>query len=283
MLRWGFWKQPEQAENAGAGPGFGAAEMSDEWSFLRAQPDHDADEMASVRTRGRSAAADAGDRYGAGLAHCGAGGGTAVLPAPAEAKLVLETSFDGIRTLHTLTGPAILGRRDRTTGLAPDIDFDPDDAVSRRHARVWPHGHGWLLEDLDSTNGTRHNGRELRPGEEVPLGQGDVIELGESRVTVRSNGAEPLSEEDRRLVEMLELVGVGVPAVRPEPGGPELSEPPAEPSPVRDAAPAFDLLDLALEGTESEPADQGPRRSDRRVVLKRDSTRALVTRARRTR
>src|SRR5438045_9604858 len=50
MRGWRFWKK---------GPGAGAAEGSDhttggpaagedEWAFLRRQPDHDADEMASV-------------------------------------------------------------------------------------------------------------------------------------------------------------------------------------------------------------------------------------------
>jgi hypothetical protein len=49
-------------------------------------------------------------------------------------------------------------------------------SVSRRHARLICRDAKWVLQDLDSTNGSHLNGRrvgrcELRPGDELYLGQ----------------------------------------------------------------------------------------------------------------
>jgi hypothetical protein len=50
-----------------------------------------------------------------------------------------------------------------------------DDTVSRRHAQLTFRDGGWVLQDLDSTNGTRLNGQSvgrcrLRPGDQLGLG-----------------------------------------------------------------------------------------------------------------
>jgi pSer/pThr/pTyr-binding forkhead associated (FHA) protein len=47
--------------------------------------------------------------------------------------------------------------------------------VSRNHAEIRPHGNGWVLVDLGSTNGSRVNGtrvssHELREGDELAFG-----------------------------------------------------------------------------------------------------------------
>lgn len=49
------------------------------------------------------------------------------------------------------------------------------DAVSRRHARIFFRDGGWIVQDLESTNGTRVNGVRvgrcrLSPGDRVRLG-----------------------------------------------------------------------------------------------------------------
>lgn len=50
-----------------------------------------------------------------------------------------------------------------------------DETVSRRHAQLTFRDEGWILQDLDSTNGTRLNGQNvgrcrLRPGDQLGLG-----------------------------------------------------------------------------------------------------------------
>lgn len=70
---------------------------------------------------------------------------------------------------HALGGPCVLGRH-------PGADFVlDDDLASRRHARVRLEDGVWVLEDLDSTNGTRVNGRAIH---RQPLVDGDRIRVG---------------------------------------------------------------------------------------------------------
>ena len=49
--------------------------------------------------------------------------------------------------------------------------------ISRRHCTISRGEFGYRLEDLESTNGTHVNDRELEPGEVVPLSSGDHIHL----------------------------------------------------------------------------------------------------------
>lgn len=76
----------------------------------------------------------------------------------------------------------IIGRADRETGWAPDIDLTPHGAtatsgVSRRHVKLVWNG-DWQIEDLNSANGTYLNHRRLKPGEPLPLQPGSVIQIG---------------------------------------------------------------------------------------------------------
>lgn len=63
-----------------------------------------------------------------------------------------------------------------------------ENTVSRRHIRVrWePRYSEWLVEDLESSNGTRLDGRALRPYAPVPLASGAVLTLGGVKLTVES-------------------------------------------------------------------------------------------------
>lgn len=95
----------------------------------------------------------------------------------APIKLVITT---GRRTTEqTIQGEALIGRPDATRGLHPEIDLRLDDAVSRRHAKIYVRNGRYVLTDLNSTNGTRHNHQWLQPEVEVPLKAGDEIEVGE--------------------------------------------------------------------------------------------------------
>ena len=67
--------------------------------------------------------------------------------------------------------------------LGRDSDSDlviDDDLASRAHARVRPSGRGWIVEDLDSTNGTRVNG--FRTAAQL-LTDGDKLTIGSTAFT----------------------------------------------------------------------------------------------------
>ena len=62
-----------------------------------------------------------------------------------------------------------------------DIDLEPYEAskygVSRRHARLFKQGDLWLLEDMNSLNGTFVNNTEAKHGNPVVLKDGDTVRL----------------------------------------------------------------------------------------------------------
>ena len=75
-----------------------------------------------------------------------------------------------------------IGRRSASRGLAPEIDLTgppADPGISRLHAVLIavPDGH-WAVLDPGSANGTLVNGAEIAIGEQVPLHDGDRINLG---------------------------------------------------------------------------------------------------------
>jgi len=85
-------------------------------------------------------------------------------------RLIFEES--GARREVPLDDDAITIGRD----LSADLVIS-DASVSRRHARLeWTEGR-WLVQDLDSTNGTRVNDVRVQPGRAGarPAGDGDVI------------------------------------------------------------------------------------------------------------
>jgi len=68
-----------------------------------------------------------------------------------------------------------------TIGRSHDCDVVLEDSgASRRHAEVSPHSDGWMLRDLDSTNGVRVNGRSVHGSQ--PLHQGDRVEIGSTEI-----------------------------------------------------------------------------------------------------
>jgi hypothetical protein len=64
-------------------------------------------------------------------------------------------------------------------GRAPSADVRiPSPTVSESHASVQLRGSDWLLTDLGSRNGTKHNGQRLLPERSRKLHDGDLVELG---------------------------------------------------------------------------------------------------------
>lgn len=67
---------------------------------------------------------------------------------------------------------------------------DPERFISGQHARITERGGQYFLSDL-STNGTQLNGRELPRGSEMPLGNGDVIGIGDYQIAVMIDASMP--------------------------------------------------------------------------------------------
>ncbi len=75
----------------------------------------------------------------------------------------------------------IVGRSDPQRGFYPDVDLialDPQQTVSRRHARITRRAEQYYVEDLNAFNRTRLNGVQLEPHQEVELHAGDGMRLG---------------------------------------------------------------------------------------------------------
>jgi NAD(P)H-dependent FMN reductase len=76
----------------------------------------------------------------------------------------------------------LIGRVRPEVTPIPDVDLVPHGGdrmgVSRQHARMLHGSAGWVLEDLESTNGTFLNGEQISPGQQVHVHTGDIIRLG---------------------------------------------------------------------------------------------------------
>lgn len=94
--------------------------------------------------------------------------------APALQHLAL-ISGNQLGTRLTLPGALVLGR---ATGSGFDID---DDYASGQHARLYRQADGrWVIEDLQSTNGTYVNGARISAPTFV--GEADVIRIGRTQL-----------------------------------------------------------------------------------------------------
>ena len=83
-----------------------------------------------------------------------------------------------------------IGRRSAARGTEPEIDLSEppvDPGISRLHALLLPAPGGfWAVLDPGSANGTLLNGREIPPGDLIPLRDGDRINLGAwTAITIR--------------------------------------------------------------------------------------------------
>ncbi|GAB4463463.1 MAG: zinc ribbon domain-containing protein [Anaerolineae bacterium] len=76
----------------------------------------------------------------------------------------------------------VVGRSDAYSGVKPDLDLAAyravERGVSRYHAAIHRVEQALMLEDLNSSNGTRVNGRRVPPGQPWVLHDGDELRLG---------------------------------------------------------------------------------------------------------
>jgi len=81
----------------------------------------------------------------------------------------------------------LVGRSSAVDGVYPEVDlapFDQGNYVSRRHAFIVRRHGSFIIEDLESTNGTSLNGAQrLVPHAPTPLRHGDKIMFGQTKVT----------------------------------------------------------------------------------------------------
>lgn len=90
---------------------------------------------------------------------------------PARLKIEQQTRCGRIHEIRA--EETLIGR-----GLAADVQL-ADRGASRDHAMITWEGDHYAVEDLQTTNGTRLNGKKIRHS---ALTHGDVIEIGHSRL-----------------------------------------------------------------------------------------------------
>jgi predicted component of type VI protein secretion system len=142
----------------------------------------------------------------------------------------------------------VFGRQ--TEGLG-QLANDPE--LSRHHAEVTRRSDGeYQVEDLSSTNGTHVNGARLT--EPVALSLGDEIELGTTKLVVRTLPAPPAPEPPAVDVRAATAVTDVPAAVRQSAPAPPPPPPPAPaPPPPPPPPPPLDLrLRVDLERAEAE-------------------------------
>jgi pSer/pThr/pTyr-binding forkhead associated (FHA) protein len=86
--------------------------------------------------------------------------------------VVVEPGDSGLETDEAFPLTAIT-----TVGRSPDNTVRVSDGtVSSNHGRLIHQGHNWILEDLDSTNGTYVNGKRIAG--RVRVNYGDILSFG---------------------------------------------------------------------------------------------------------
>ena len=120
----------------------------------------------------------------------------AVISERADRTGNLDRGHLGQNTLKFQAGPKAgdtigIGHRTYSVGRSPDNDIVIDDAtVSRHHAQITFDDNNFYIEDLNSTAGTRINGRKVAI---APMGRNTVIKLGNTEVCF--NGKEDLEKK----------------------------------------------------------------------------------------
>src|SRR5262249_19195666 len=139
--------------------------------------------------------------------------------------------------------------------------------LSRHHAQISRSASGaFSIEDLASTNGTYVNGE--RVAEPVELAQGDIIDIGATRIVARhvpDVGPAPPSPVDVRaataIVDVPEGMQPAAPAAEPPAPEPPAPEPPAPeppaPEPPAPEPPAPEAATPEVSAPEA-PAPEAP-------------------------
>jgi serine/threonine protein kinase len=100
-------------------------------------------------------------------------------------------------TLHIpLKEEVLIGRTDPRSKTVPDIDLSlyggASAGISRQHARLLRKDDNWIIEDLNSTNGTYVNDGVVSSATPVALTEGDRVRCGHLVLTFHTHEADPL-------------------------------------------------------------------------------------------
>ncbi len=110
-------------------------------------------------------------------------------PAEVTVKLLIEGTSDLDSPAFSLVkDDNLVGRRDPISNIFPEVDlskYDPQTKISRKHARIWRDGDKFMLEDLNSSNGTvlipgGSSSIRLKPGQSHVLSNGDKMQMGDT-------------------------------------------------------------------------------------------------------
>ena len=93
-----------------------------------------------------------------------------------QAMLVEEAGEDGEGAMHMLTAATSMGRQQGNDVVVPEA------GVSRQHAEIVESENGYVLRDLQSTNGTFVNSKKIESGDHL-LSDGDKVRLGASKLS----------------------------------------------------------------------------------------------------
>src|SRR5215472_3578824 len=94
-------------------------------------------------------------------------------------------SFNGTEKIFQSSEVQIVIGRS-TPGSTCDLNLSPDFKVSRQHARIFSEGSEFWIEDLDSRQGTKVNGEEIKARGKQELRAGDVLLIGETTLRIES-------------------------------------------------------------------------------------------------
>ncbi|MBN1286849.1 MAG: FHA domain-containing protein [Anaerolineae bacterium] len=105
-------------------------------------------------------------------------------------RLLVQIMNEGQTTVGLeIIDEIVIGRTDPVAKFKPELDLTPygghSGGVSRRHAIIRQQDHALFLQDLNSVNGTRLNGGQLKPGQLYRLRHGDEIEVGKIKLLIR--------------------------------------------------------------------------------------------------
>ncbi len=120
------------------------------------------------------------------------GGEEALEEASAISGWVLSSESPDIGVIPLREGETVMGRKAERV----DYAIQSDGYISGRHCSISVSGGEVTLTDLESTNGTFLDGERLEPNEVVPVSEGALIQIGETKFTLQRTAPADHREEE---------------------------------------------------------------------------------------